>query len=61
MGVAVWFLLDNNISDKLTVLEFNRTDRLTSYALYLMVATGAFMFLVGFFGCCGALREDRVW
>jgi hypothetical protein len=50
-----WLKLKHNI------LQFQQITQPTviEQAAYILIAAGAFMFLVSFLGYCGALRESR--
>ncbi|XP_071993802.1 tetraspanin-2 [Engystomops pustulosus] len=57
IGVGLWLLFGGNIKelsegDK-EVYEF------FFIGLYVLIAAGALMMLIGFFGCCGAARESQ--
>ena len=34
------------------------TDQMRMVA-YILIGVGVFIFIVGFFGCCGAIRESK--
>ncbi|XP_069133003.1 CD82 antigen-like [Argopecten irradians] len=59
LGVGIWFLVDKNISSYFTVVDIDTTDSYFKYAAYILIAFGAFVFLVGFCGCCGAIRGSK--
>lgn len=51
--------MDKNINSYLDVIKVDTEDPYFDYAVYVLIAFGAFIFLVGFCGCCGALRESK--
>lgn len=53
--MCIWLKLKYNIS------QFQQITQPTviEQAAYILIAAGAFMFLVSFLGYCGALRESR--
>ncbi|KAJ8298720.1 hypothetical protein KUTeg_022780 [Tegillarca granosa] len=59
LGVGVWFLVDKNINSYFDVLELDTEDPYFKYAAYILIAFGGFVFLVGFCGCCGAIRSSK--
>ncbi|XP_022334593.1 CD82 antigen-like [Crassostrea virginica] len=59
LGLGIWFKVDKNINSYLDVIKVDTEDPYFDYAVYVLIAFGAFIFLVGFCGCCGALRESK--
>ncbi|VDM99638.1 unnamed protein product [Thelazia callipaeda] len=65
-GFSLWANLDKDFADNLKKLaeEMHEEDMniLTKYqtSLWILVAIGAILFLVGFLGCCGAMCESTV-
>uniref|UniRef100_K1RU12 Tetraspanin n=1 Tax=Magallana gigas TaxID=29159 RepID=K1RU12_MAGGI len=59
LGLGIWFKVDKNINSYLDVIEVDTEDPYFDYAVYVLIAFGAFVFLVGFCGCCGAVRESK--
>ncbi|XP_033107215.1 CD81 antigen-like [Anneissia japonica] len=53
LGIGIWMLVDASTFDYLFT-----EDTLTVVAI-ITVTTGAVMFLVGFCGCCGAMKGNR--
>jgi len=65
VGLGIYALVDKNDMSALTKIdtsgkldEFNGVGLLQSGAIVLIVG-GAFLLLLGFFGCCGAIKESR--
>lgn len=58
LGVGIWLKVDPNASNILSVVNLNDGGRLMDVAIYVLIGVGAFIFLVGFLGCCGACRES---
>lgn len=59
LGVGIWMRVDPNVLNSLKVFNVDPSDSLVEYAAYLFIALGAFVFLVGFLGCCGAIKENK--
>ncbi|XP_052800131.1 tetraspanin-1-like [Mya arenaria] len=59
LGVGVWMIVDKNINSYFEVLNVDTHDQYFKYAAYMLIAFGVFVFLVGFFGCCGAIRGSK--
>ena len=58
LSVGIWVLVDPNIQDYVDVI--NTTDeQYFKNVAYLLIALGSFVFLVGFCGCCGAIRKSK--
>ncbi|XP_076472175.1 CD151 antigen-like [Babylonia areolata] len=58
LGVGIWILVDPNLEDKIDVIHTGDQEYF-KHAAYLLLAFGAFIFLVGFSGCCGAIRNSK--
>ncbi|XP_076114940.1 tetraspanin-18-like [Mytilus galloprovincialis] len=61
LGIGLWLRFDNDIYKKLedTVqLELDLPSDVIFPAAYALIAAGGFIFLTGFCGCCGAIRES---
>lgn len=59
LGVGIWLRVDKNILEIMQLTQINSQDQMLDYAAYLIIAVGAFVFLVGFLGCCGAIKENK--
>ena len=53
LGVGIWSRVEAKDYD-----SFLGSGGLTS-AANIMIAAGVFVMIVGFFGCCGALKESK--
>lgn len=58
LGVGIWILVDPNLEDKIDLVHTNDREYF-KHAAYILLAFGAFIFLVGFSGCCGAIRNSK--
>ena len=58
LGVGLYVKLDSNTNDLLDVLKLAGEDELLHTAAILVIVVGALIFVVGFFGCCGACQES---
>lgn len=52
-------IADKNIGSYFEVLNLDTHDQYFKYASYILIAFGVFVFLVGFCGCCGAIRSSK--
>ena len=59
LGIGLWMKLDEKIVNYLTVVNIDQSDPLIDHAAWLFIVVGAFVFFVGFLGCCGALRGSQ--
>ncbi|ELT93393.1 hypothetical protein CAPTEDRAFT_20913 [Capitella teleta] len=59
LGVGLWLLLDDNASKVFDLAIEASGDNTLKTACYILIGIGAFVFLVGFLGCCGAIRESK--
>lgn len=61
LGVGIWVTVDS--SSLLGILDSvkdapSQLSHLASVG-YVLIAVGAFLLIIGFLGCCGAVRESR--
>uniref|UniRef100_A0A8D0G6P2 Tetraspanin n=1 Tax=Sphenodon punctatus TaxID=8508 RepID=A0A8D0G6P2_SPHPU len=54
LGVGIWVIVDPT-----GFREIVAANPLLFTGAYIMLAMGAMLFLLGFLGCCGAIREDK--
>lgn len=54
MGVGVWVLVD-----PMGFRDIVAVNPLLFTGVYVILAMGAMLFLLGFLGCCGAIRENK--
>ena len=54
MGVGVWVLVD-----PMGFREIVAANPLLFTGVYVILAMGGMLFLLGFLGCCGAIRENK--
>ncbi|KAL4225545.1 hypothetical protein ACF0H5_016233 [Mactra antiquata] len=59
LGVGIWMIVDKNIGSYFEVLNLDTHDQFFKYAAYILIGLGVFVFLVGFCGCCGAIRGSK--
>ncbi|XP_076250114.1 tetraspanin-18B-like [Rhynchophorus ferrugineus] len=65
LGVGVWLLVDKSSFVEIAkIVPLDEIQVFTSVdviqqASYILVAVGAFMFIISFLGYCGAMRESR--
>ncbi|XP_061182811.1 CD82 antigen-like isoform X2 [Saccostrea echinata] len=59
LGLGIWFKVDKNVNSYFDVVDVDTEDPYFDYAVYVLIGFGAFIFLVGFCGCCGAIRESK--
>lgn len=56
--VGVWMVVDPNIVNRFEI-TIDTEDPYFRTSSYILIAFGVFVFLVGFCGCCGAIRKSR--
>eukprot|EP00914_Ancora_sagittata_P018242 GHVO01036061.1.p1 GENE.GHVO01036061.1~~GHVO01036061.1.p1 ORF type:complete len:270 (-),score=31.23 GHVO01036061.1:446-1255(-) len=59
LGVGLWLLLDDSATQVFGLAIEASGDSTFKTACYVLIGIGAFVFLVGFLGCCGAIRESK--
>jgi len=55
LGVSIWLLVDDDVSETVEVAGVS-----IYTGSYVLVAAGALMFVVGFAGCCGAMKNSTL-
>lgn len=62
LALGIWLKVDPSIVQMTSVIQVSMvTDaQFLTLVAWLFIAVGIFVLLVGFFGCCGAVRESRV-
>jgi len=58
LGVGIWLKVDPNINEYLVIITADSNDPLWNAATITLITVGAFIFVVGFLGCCGACKES---
>lgn len=58
LGLGIWIRVDPNALNYLHVATINGGDSMVNASAYVLIGVGAFIFLTGFCGCCGALKES---
>ncbi|KAL7891593.1 hypothetical protein AOLI_G00010690 [Acnodon oligacanthus] len=56
LAVGLWLRFDPNTS---SLLNEDGAPETFFIAVYILIGAGGIMMLVGFFGCCGAVRESQ--
>jgi len=59
LGIGIWMKVDPNITKYLDIVVPATDDPYIEYASYLLIGVGCLIFIVGFFGCCGAIKESK--
>ncbi|XP_007253406.2 tetraspanin-2a isoform X1 [Astyanax mexicanus] len=56
LAVGLWLRFDPNVA---SLLNEDGAPETFFIAVYILIGVGGIMMLVGFFGCCGAVRESQ--
>jgi len=59
VAIGVWMMFDPTIVNYLQIVDIKESDALLHIAAYVLMAAGGLSFVVGLFGCCGAIRESQ--
>ena len=54
LGTGIWVLVGSN-----SFRESVSSNPAIFHAVYIIIAVGVLLFLVGFLGCCGAIKENK--
>jgi len=60
--LGIWIVADPTVENNLRVIEEpdGKTGMMmTKYLAYALIGIGGLVFLIGFLGCCGALKENK--
>lgn len=60
LGIGIWLLVDPKRNYILDFVDSSGDEPLLKYAAYIFIAVGSASILVGFVGCCGALKESQL-
>ncbi|XP_078490950.1 CD9 antigen-like [Ciona intestinalis] len=60
LGVGIWLLVDPTIQGSMDLagLQIYEADDFTITGAIAFVVAGSVIFIIGFFGCCGAIKES---
>ena len=58
LAVGIWAKVDDNFSDYVEIVNYEGSNPYFDHAVWLIIAIGAIIFLLGFLGCCGACCES---
>ncbi|CAL1533717.1 unnamed protein product [Lymnaea stagnalis] len=60
LGVGIWILVDPQLKEYMKVIKDGTQDEeFLKISAYILIGFGTFVFLVGFCGCCGAIRSSK--
>ncbi|XP_065310034.1 23 kDa integral membrane protein-like isoform X2 [Dermacentor albipictus] len=59
IGLGAFLLIDEHRSTLFRLFRVDESHALPQYLAYALVGTGLLVLLVGFFGCCGAVKESK--
>ena len=61
IGMGIWIIASEDSSQEIKSLIHLQVEiDLLENVAYSVIGVGAFMFVIGFFGCCGAIRESAI-
>lgn len=58
LAVGIWLRVDDSVLKRFEIFYVDSGDKWFEYAAYVLIGVGAFTFVTGFAGCCGAIRES---
>ena len=61
IGLGVWAKLDPNVNETMKVFISDSSSTMRVYMdvfIYVAICVGACLLVIGFAGCCGAIRES---
>lgn len=59
LAIGIWMLVDDTIVDLLDFVNVGEDDNMLEYAAYILIGVGSFAVIVGFCGCCGAIKKSK--
>lgn len=61
MGIGIFLLASDTVEKSLsTLIDMSVPIEFVSTAASIMIGVGSFVFVIGFCGCCGAIRESAI-
>lgn len=68
LAIGIWIKVDKEIANVGEVINLglssgsgtDNIENIVDITAWCFIAAGIFAFIVGFFGCCGAIRESQV-
>lgn len=58
--LGIWIVADPSVENNLRMVEDpNSSVIMTKYLAFALIAIGGLVFIIGFLGCCGALKENK--
>ena len=58
LAAGIWITVVDEFDYYFSIVDFNNGNHYYDVALWILIVIGGIMFLVGFFGCCGACTES---
>ncbi len=58
LAVGIWLIVDDSLLQYFKIINVDDNDKWFEYAAYVFIGVGAFTFITGFAGCCGAIKES---
>ncbi|XP_067935658.1 CD82 antigen-like [Watersipora subatra] len=59
LGVGIWLKVDQSIANFGEAIKIGLNEQIIDIAAYAFIGAGIWTFLVGFFGCWGAIKESQ--
>ncbi|XP_014666148.1 PREDICTED: tetraspanin-9-like [Priapulus caudatus] len=59
IAVGIWFLVAEENAYILEILGTSSDDELMTVAAWAVIGIGVLVFVIGFLGCCGAIKESK--
>lgn len=59
IGLGAFLLIDEHRSTLFRLFRVDENYALPQYLAYALIGTGLLVLLIGFFGCCGAVKESK--
>lgn len=60
LGVGVWMKVDLRVANLGQAISIGLNEQVVDIVAWIFIGTGIFVFVVGFMGCCGAIKESRI-
>ena len=57
--MGIWIKVDKSILRYEDVVTINSPNTYLEMAAWTLIGIGSFVFIVGFLGCCGAIKESK--
>lgn len=60
LGIGIWLKVDQTVANLGQAVNIGLSDPVIDIVAWLFIGAGIFVFVVGFLGCCSAIKESQI-